>query len=482
MNKTIEETLNAPPKALMLEMGENINDTNKTSFIVSALSQAELEIAALDETIESVKVLKPQCDAIDYSLAASSGALCGIIDIFLVGKPDSTLGNITDKWFENRTCNFAKVCGWKGNDKNPVQSAIGFLERYFNVPYDQRGCGDSGSMVFGLNPSNHHFKSLGHNPTLLGLFFSILDQFTNSSHFISDGQLIELVEADGKFELRGNNVIGKLWAGFVNWISHLVSDVSGSSGSKSRGTGIPSPLWSWSNSIIAIKQKLGLPAGSFDKDVNDLAIQLFNEGYDIRFQAAQAIPVLINELVVRLCYMIRRLIQYYANTPKENRSFKALWEKCKPFSNPTVLRMLTVAHGTFCLVDIGDATIRGFAAGGGTFNPVEFFLRVNLIGVGRFTISLYGETKRAINYHNAKPELFLAQKKKGIVEKYIEGLNILKDKYNDHDYLSFVDDLAKNEYIKAFNKSSALATLREAPDVLRKKEDIDSYFKQGYYE
>ena len=35
-------------------------------------------------------------------------------------------------------------------------------------------------------------------------------------------------------------------------------------------------------------------------------------------------------------------------------------------------RMLTVAHGTFCLVDIGDATIRGFATGGGYFNTAEF--------------------------------------------------------------------------------------------------------------
>ena len=32
-----------------------------------------------------------------------------------------------------------------------------------------------------------------------------------------------------------------------------MSDVSGSSGSKGRGMGIPSPLWTWTNDIIAIK-------------------------------------------------------------------------------------------------------------------------------------------------------------------------------------------------------------------------------------
>ena len=51
------------------------------------------------------------------------------------------------------------------------------------VPYDQKGIGDAGKAVFNLTPSNHHFKSLGHNPTIMGMFFSILDQFNNTSHF-----------------------------------------------------------------------------------------------------------------------------------------------------------------------------------------------------------------------------------------------------------------------------------------------------------
>ncbi len=464
--------------ALLFEFDESIDNENNTPYIVSALQQAEFEISQLDETIESVKALKPNCDAIDYSLAAGSGALCGLIDVFLIGKPgESPLGNITDKWFENRTCDFAKICGWKGNDKNPVKSAIGFLERKFRVPYDQRGCGDSGSFVFGLTPSNHHFKSLAHNPTLLGLFFSILDQFTNSSHFISDGQLIELVEADSKFELRGNSILGKLWAGFANWIGHLMSDVSGSSGGKSRGAGVPSPIWSWSNSIIAIKQKLGFSANQFDKDVNDLALQLFNEGYDIRFQTAQAIPVFINELVVRLCYLIRRLLHYYEETPKGERTLKLMWKECKPFSNPTVSRMLTVAHGTFCMVDIGDATIRGFVSGGGNFNPVEFFLRVNLIGIGRFTISLYGETKREYNLHLAEKEAEQASRKKIILNYYIDGLNELKVLYDDYEYLTFFDDLRNNDYIKAFEKSVSLAKLRKG-NCLSTKIEIDNYFKK----
>ena len=76
-------------------------------------------------------------------------------------------------------------------------------------------------------------------------------------------------------------------------------------------------------------------------------------------------------------------------------------KKCEPFSNATVKRMLPVAHGTFCLVDVGDAVGRSFVAGGGTFNEVEYVLRLNVVGVGLFAISLYGETRRAVTYNHA---------------------------------------------------------------------------------
>ena len=470
-------------KIVILDIKQTGDKFSYLSSIENALTQANLDIEALNETIESVNALKPDCDKIDYTLSACSGALCGLLDVFFVGKPEeSPLGNITDEWFGNRTCDFAKFCGWKGakEGKNPLRSAIGYLEKHYQVPYDQRGMGDAASFIFDLNAKNHHFKSLGHNPSLLGLFFSILNQFTNSSHFISDGQMIELVEADGKFELHGNSITSKLWCGFANWFCHLMSDVSGSSGSSGRGMGLPSPLRTWTNDIIAIKSKLNIPVNQFEKDVSDLALNMYKEGFDFRFQTAQVIPVFINELVVRLFYSTRRLIKYYKSTEKEDRSFKGIWAACKPFSNPTVKRMLTIAHGTFCLVDITDATIRGFVSGGGNFNPLEFFLRLNVAGVGRFTICLYGEAKRAINVHLAEKEAKLAVKEKTIVEDYIHGLNILKVKYNDQEYLSFIDDLKAYDYITAFEKAASLATIREVPESkrLETKSDIDNYFKK----
>lgn len=468
---------------VLLDIDDHSGSARKTSYILEAISDAELELDQINEDIESIKQLKPACDKIDYILAASSGALCGIIDIFLVGKPnESPLGNITDKWFADRTTDFAKRLGWDPR-VDTHNNAVTWLEKKFGIPYDQTSIGDAAKQVFGFDtdPSKHHFESLGHNPSLLGLFFSILDQFTNSSHFVIDGQLISLVEADNKFKLQGSNVVSKFFCGIFNWIGHLISDVSGSHGSAikgNRGMGIPSPLWAWINDIIVIKRKLGFDVSDFDKSMNQIAVEVFNQGFDMRFQATQVIPVVINEIVVRVLYSTRRVISYYQNTPKGDRNFKMLWQSCKPFGNPTISRMLTVAHGTFCLIDIADATARGFISGGGNFNPVEFFLRLNLAGVGRFTIALYGEAKRGIKYYNAKQHAIFAEKKKEIVINYIEGLNKLKELYNDEIYLSFEDDMNNNEYILAFSKSIRLAELRgvDREELLTNKEDIDSYF------
>ena len=137
--------------------------------IETALSKANGELDAIDtkleETITSIKHLTPECDKLDYALAISSGVLCGVIDIFLVSKPgESPLGDITDKWFANRTEQFAKLCGWDGmvNEKltvpDALHSAIEFLEQKYKIPYDQVHSGEAIAKILKLTPKNNHFK------------------------------------------------------------------------------------------------------------------------------------------------------------------------------------------------------------------------------------------------------------------------------------------------------------------------------------
>lgn len=479
--------------AVVMSMEATKSNFSFSGTIESELSKSQIELSQIEEKIEenikTLKNLQVNCDKIDYSLAASSGALCGIIDIFLVGKPgESPLGKITDKWFSERTKDFAKMCGWDSSKNDTESSAIRFLEKKFKVPYDQRGAGDAGKEVFGLTPGNHHFKSLAHNPSLLGLFFSILNQFQHTSTFVSDGQVITLNKVEDGFELQGSNVMSKLFCGFANWIGHLMSDISGSSGSKQRGTGIPSPLWTWINDVIAIKSiinekfDMNIPITKFDETMNKMAVKMFEKGFDARFQATQTIPVILNEMIIRLFYTIRRALKYFATTEKEDMNYSSLWQQCEPFSNSSVKRMLTVGHGVFCLADTSDALIRGFAKDGGNFNALEFFLRLNVAGVGRFSISLYGETVRSIKNIKNKKELEGLSNDKKWLDNYIEGLKILGKEYDDTELLSMLTSFTNSElYIEVFNSSISLAENRHVPadKIIRNKPDIDNYFMRG---
>lgn len=471
---------------ILLQLGINENGYEFASDIKTALSttQGELEVVSskLEKNLDSLNKLTPECDKTDYILSACIGALCGGIDVFLVGKPgESPIGEITDMWFANRTEDFARLCGWTG-DKGNLSSAIRHLEKKFKIPYDQNGIGDIAKELLDLTPTNHHFKSLGHNPTILGLFFSILNQFTNTSHFVSEGELITFSKFDGGFHLEGKDLPSKLFCGFTNWFGHLISDMSGSSSSKGRGMGIPSPFWSWTNDIIAIKKKLNLPVGEFDKSINELALNIYKQGYDARFQTVQAIPVFVNELLVRFIYSIRRLVRYFSITKKDDRSFLLLWKSCEPFSNATIKRMLTVAHGTFCVLDVGDAIARGFATGGSSFNVTDFVLRLNIIGIGRFTISLYRETSRGLKRHDIKEDIIILKREKLILDDYVEGLKFLAEIYDDESLLLFTRELKESDmYVQAFEKSVILAEKRNVPkdEILRNKADIDSYFNGG---
>jgi hypothetical protein len=61
--------------------------------------------------------------------------------------------------------------------------------------------------------------------------------------------------------------------------------------------------------------------------------------------------------------------------------------------------MLTIATGTFTLVDLTDAAIRGALKSGGNaaLFAKEFVLRVNFVGVGRFAVAAATDIAMGVN-------------------------------------------------------------------------------------
>ncbi|GAB0172597.1 hypothetical protein NHP164001_06100 [Helicobacter trogontum] len=56
----------------------------------------------------------------------------------------------------------------------------------------------------------------------ISLFVSLLNQFTGTSTFISNGIIVAI---DTKtFELQSENLIAKIFCGFADWFGHIRSD------------------------------------------------------------------------------------------------------------------------------------------------------------------------------------------------------------------------------------------------------------------
>jgi hypothetical protein len=342
-------------------------DITKNPFETLLSEQQRIDI---EKRLQKDFVLKnAKCDKYDYMIAGTCGVIGGLIDILFVGAPwDSKLGGVVDGCANSATEKFAELLGWdreKALEKGSsgTASAVGFLERKYKINYDEATTFATGGKVENLSLKNHHLKSMGHSPDLIGLFFSVLNQFTSTSTFISNGEIIT-IDTD-TFELKGGNLIAKIFCGFSNWFGHIMSDMAGSSGTIGNGgggTGVPIPFFN-------LFQLMNV--GEFGKNNQTFATvttKVFEQGYDFRHGIAMAIPVAVTELLIRFMWSMKS--HFY-----HNRS----WQDSMPIGSiPELRRMLLVGHGTLCLIDGIDAAVR---SGG---EMVTFLSRTNLIAWVRF--------------------------------------------------------------------------------------------------
>ncbi|WP_035166727.1 hypothetical protein [Caloramator sp. ALD01] len=379
----------------------DIGYSNLKRNIKQNINQLEENIALNDEWLlkldKEIDRLTNHADGMDYIIAVASGLIAGIIDSFWVGEFNFDRG----KAWGNKSVNdfVMKIAKSKGYNGDRLDGAIKFLEDNYKIPSDNIWK-DKG---LGISARSHHIDDLSHHPTILGLFFSLLTQFTCKAYFQNSAGVFSVVDIVDKSFI-GDNIPDKIFLGTVNWFFHLVSDMSGSNKTAGVGMGIPGPIVSLLKEISLIP---GINKTDFPKKVNELFVK---HRFDLRSELAvgyelsrQAIPVILNECMVRAFYFIRRLIQEL----KEKQSFEKIdWKKVAPFKNRTIERMITIAHGTFMSVDVLDAIIRGAikSKGNMAFFGKEVLLRINFVGVGRFVIALGTDFKMGIDKEKLRNE------------------------------------------------------------------------------
>lgn len=359
----------------------------------------------IDKYNEEIERLTNQADWLDYTVAVASGVITGLIDVFIVGQLDLEACN---KWGSDKVNNFVKkVAGEKGNDPDALKRAIKKLEDKTKIGF----ASDSNLNDFG-GGKQHHLRDFAHHPTLVGWIFSLLTQFTENCYGTDTNGVFIVVPVKDKTRI-GANLQQKIVYGTVLWFLHLVSDMAGTSDNVGKGTGIPGPLLSLAKELSVLppfnKMKVG------DMEISTFLSKLFNGTLyakrdsngklikesivpiDLRTELGiiktQAMPVIINEVIVRTFYAIRRTMQEIKEHPIScfNDLKELNWKKIIPFKNRTIVRMLTISTGTFTTIDMAHAAIQASkagTAGGAVAFASSFLLNVNFVGIGRCVMAI----------------------------------------------------------------------------------------------
>lgn len=294
-----------------------------------------------------------------------------------------------------------KTAQMMGCDSDDLKKCVKFLEDKFPIPSD----GNTPDFGGGLQ---HHLRDFAHHPTIIGLIFSLLTQFTYKSYGTDVAGNFMIVDVPEKSRIYiGGDTSSKIINGTIVWFFHLISDIAGSSSTAglSGGTGIPGPILSiakemsclpifksihkndTSLSVLLSRMFNGTLFAKHDENgqiIRDSIVKLDFRG-EIGFAVEiekQAIPVFANECIVRTFYMIRQLARQIKEIKITRiEDFKKInIKKILPFNSPTLTRMLTIATGVFTALDVSEAVV-----------TKKYWVSINYVGVGRFTLALGDE-------------------------------------------------------------------------------------------
>ena len=448
-------------------------DTELLSFCVQSsaeLCSKDYEIKQLNREIltisQKLEQFQLDVDKIDYSIAIAGGLLGGTIDSLF--SKDFSLENCSNWGKDKATAFVQKSAKAQGYQKEDLEGAIRYLESGKKLKTGHKGFGtpsDSVTSEFG-GGLQHHLRDFAHHPTIVGLAFSLLTQFTGKCYGTTTSGAFLIVDAKNT-EFIGKTVPEKLLYGVVCWAFHLVSDLAGSSSSPGEGTGIPGPMLSLFKEFSALpvfnqedsENKLSLVASklfngtllanrdSQGKIVSPNRVDLRTEFGIGAFLGKQAITVMLNESIVKGFYFVRQLIhQIKTNNIAQFEDLLNLdWAYMRDFKNRSITRMLSVASLTFSAADLSDAAIRAAieSAGNYVLFGVKFISKVNYIGVAKSTIAVVKEVsyeQKEFQLLREKRILVEAKTDKAVelIQRYRTELEAEIDRYLAEDLEQFI--------------------------------------------
>ncbi|MDU0449995.1 ATP-binding protein [Staphylococcus haemolyticus] len=371
-----------------------LNSINLDSPFLTLYSKTE-QVKIANQVVQQFDLL--ELDDMDYLFATAAGVIAGFVDVMYggtiaKGKDAKGLQKIVDKSTEELVKKYAlheKIAKLNKQKKNAnskdaikeinseikklkekeisLKSSISYLEKQHPVGYDTSHSKYIEEMT-GMSADNHHLLSIAHEPSLLGLIVGIRDQLTGTSTFMTkEGKIINIVSQNNNKELTGN-IFEQIIQATDNWFGHIMSDISGSKGSKGRGSGLPVPGWSSLQKLQFGK----IPLNGKDMTIAQVSEWMFKNGYDIRAFASESISVIIFETLIRIYWFYKQYF-YYG---------KSLKESIPIANNRELSRLLLIGSATFSSIDIGHGLIKSTSKGG--LHPIgiaTFIMTVNKPGL-----------------------------------------------------------------------------------------------------
>ncbi|MCR2807715.1 hypothetical protein [Paenibacillus soyae] len=307
------------------ELGTSDNAVFLDILNVEEIQTVERKISGLRAEFLNVHRL----DKLDWAICGVAGILAAIIDVFLVKMPKHP-GFLGGKGSQGGALsNFVREKIQAGLTPDQIKQ----LERDNWAPFDASHSGSLGEKVAGLGARTHRYQSLGHDP-ILGFIVGTMDilkgQFTAVDKY---GKIIvQNIDTTGK-DTVGMNIFEALARVF----GHMKSDVATSAG-------LPVPLMP----LFQFMQFGRI--GEQEYTIGEMSRIMYRQGYNFTHFLSMSIPVIMIEVIVRLCYFAKRM--YEGHGFLESIPFST-----NPSKNPKLQTMLFSAHLIATSVNAGKVAV-----------------------------------------------------------------------------------------------------------------------------
>ena len=386
----------------------------------------------------------------DVLVAVGSGALTGTIDSVFIKNIDLREAH---KWGNEEAKKFVVgFAGSRGIKHNDFADTVRELEKRYPM------AGDRLTGKFG-GGNHHHLRDFSHHPTPMGLFFSLLMQFTGKGYGTDVSGNFQSYKIEG---WEPQTFYESLSKGTILWAFHLISDMAGSSSSLEvgkEGTGIPGPMLSalkMISSCPGIKAVFGKKEGSapdvnrydFSEACTDLFLgktfllrdengKIIKESlipFDLRtelgiinesLKTKQYIPIVLNEIIVSVFFFISRIYEEIKTKGITSISDTTSidFKRCLPWNKDVFRHMRMIAAVTFSTIDISVAGARAYIKNKDNKAgfALDFIQGINVWGLGDLALASNSEAALLVRKSFEKFQSIAQKTKEDIVKSVPNG-------------------------------------------------------------